>query len=96
MKKTIAAQPSEIQAELLELSGSTANYNQLMDNLQEQMSRAAQKRGKINLHLDIFAAAPAKRATAQKTAAGRSGTGSPPPLPGTSSGPRNARKKRQG
>ena len=42
MKKT-AAQPSEIQAELLELAGSAANYTQLLDNLQEQMSQAARK-----------------------------------------------------
>ena len=42
MKKP-AAQPSEIQAELLELAGSAANYTQLLDNLQEQMSQAARK-----------------------------------------------------
>ena len=65
MKKT-AAQPSEIQTELLELAGSAANYNQLLDNLQEQMSKAAQKRGKIDLHLDILAAAPAKQKTAAR------------------------------
>lgn len=93
MKKTIAAQPSEIQAELLEISGSTANYNQLMDNLQEQMSQAAQKRGKINLHLDIFAAAPAKGLTARKTTASRSGTGGLQPLNGAKRPARSQRKK---
>lgn len=73
MKKTIAAQPSEIQAELLEISGSTANYNQLMDNLQEQMSQVAKKQGKINLHLDIFALpAPTRQASPRKEGLARS------------------------
>ncbi len=94
MKKTTVAQPSEIQAELLELSGSTANYNQLMDNLQEQMSQAAQKRGKINLHLDIFAATPAKRVTARKAALGRSGSLTLQPLNGTKRPARSQRKKK--
>ena len=76
MKKP-AAQPSEIQAELLELAGSAANYTQLLDNLQVQMSQAARKRGKIDLHLNILAAAPAKRAVGRKTAANCSGAASP-------------------
>ena len=76
MKKP-AAQPSEIQAELLELAGSAANYTQLLDNLQVQMSQAAQKRGKIDLNLDILAAAPAKRGIGRRIAAGSSGAASP-------------------
>lgn len=46
MKKKLTAleEPSEIKTELLSLTGSTANYNALLDNIGEQL-RAIAKNG---------------------------------------------------
>lgn len=40
-KSAVSDEPSEIKAELLALTGSTANYNALLENLGEQLRTIA-------------------------------------------------------
>lgn len=49
MKKKLNAseEPSEIQAELLALTGSTANYNALLENIGEQLRTIAKSGHRI-------------------------------------------------
>ncbi|MDO7885560.1 hypothetical protein [Hymenobacter cheonanensis] len=65
MKKTIttAEEPSEIKAELLALTGSTASYNALLDNIGEQLRTIARGGHRIVMKGDkvVSVNAPTKR-----------------------------------
>ena len=69
--KTAADEPSEIKSELLRLTGSTAGYHTLMNNIQAQLTTIAKTRGKLDLKTNTFVPVPSAGKGSKRRPAGR-------------------------